>query len=45
MFALSALANFASESPWETYLLGPSAALLAGLCVLIGRTPLRSDRA
>jgi hypothetical protein len=42
LFALSALANFASGSGWENYLLGPSAVLLAGLCVVIGRTPLRS---
>jgi hypothetical protein len=42
LFAFSALANFASQSHWENYLLGPSAALLAGLCVVIGRAPLRS---
>jgi FtsH-binding integral membrane protein len=39
LFALSAIANFASQSHWENIVLGPCAALLAGLCVLIARTP------
>jgi hypothetical protein len=42
LFALSGFANLASQSRWETYLLGPSAVVLAALCVVIGRTPLRS---
>ena len=44
LFALSALANFASQSHWENYLLGPAGLLLAGLCAVVGRTPLRSGR-
>jgi predicted anti-sigma-YlaC factor YlaD len=42
VFALGAIANFASSSRWENFTLGPSAALLAGLCALIARTPLQS---
>lgn len=42
LFALSALANFASQSHWETYLLGPVAVLLAALCAEVGRRPLTS---
>ena len=42
LFALSVVANLASQSRWETYLLGPSAVVLSALCVVIGRTPLRS---
>ena len=42
LFAVSALANFASQSHWEHYLLGPTAVVLAGLCVIVGRTPLAS---
>jgi hypothetical protein len=39
VFALSALMNFASQSSWERSLLGPTAALLAILCVVVARTP------
>jgi hypothetical protein len=42
LFALSALANFASQSHWENYLLGPVGLVLSGLCVVVARTPLRS---
>jgi hypothetical protein len=40
LFALSALANAASESHWENYLLGPAAAVLAVLCLVIARSPM-----
>lgn len=42
LFAISALANFASQSRWENYLQGPLAVVLAALCVIVGRTPLPS---
>ncbi|MGZ6732916.1 MAG: hypothetical protein ACXVE3_17005 [Gaiellaceae bacterium] len=42
LFAVSALANFASQSHWENYLLGPAAVVLASLCVIIARTPMTS---
>jgi len=32
---LSALGNFASSSPWERFLLGPIALLLALLCLVV----------
>lgn len=35
---LSALANFASQSSWERYLLGPLALVLAGLCLVVTRS-------
>jgi hypothetical protein len=38
VMALSALANGASDSPWENYLLAPLALLLAVLCVQVART-------
>lgn len=38
LFAVSALATFASQSHWENYLLGPIAVVLAGLCVIVSRT-------
>jgi hypothetical protein len=44
LFAISALANFASQSHWENYLLGPAAVVFAGLCVLIARAPLNTSR-
>lgn len=34
LLALSALANFASPSRWENFLMGPVALILAALCVL-----------
>ena len=39
VFALSAVMNFASPSSWENFLMGPAAALLAILCVVVARTP------
>jgi uncharacterized membrane protein YhhN len=33
--ALSALGNFASSSPWERFLMGPMALLLALLCLVV----------
>lgn len=38
---LSALANFASPTPGERFFLGPSAVLLALLCLAATRTPAR----
>jgi hypothetical protein len=35
-------ANFASQSHWENYLLGPTAAVLAFLCVIVARSPMTS---
>ena len=43
--ALSALANFASQSSWERYLLGPLALLLAVLCTIVARAPARRGEA
>jgi hypothetical protein len=37
LLTLGALANFLSESPWERFLLGPVAAVLAGLCLVVAR--------
>lgn len=42
LFAMSALANFASQSHWENYLLGPVAVGLGALCAVVGRTPVTS---
>jgi hypothetical protein len=39
VFALAALMNLASESPWENYLLAPLALLLAALCVIVAHGP------
>jgi hypothetical protein len=39
LFALSALANFASASRWENLLFGPAAVVLAILCVIVARIP------
>lgn len=39
LFAMSAVANFASQSRWENYLLGPIGVALAVLCVIVGRSP------
>ncbi|MEV0283732.1 hypothetical protein AB0H36_06360 [Kribbella sp. NPDC050820] len=43
LLTLGALANFASQSPWERFLLGPVALLLAGLCFVVAGSPV--DRA
>jgi hypothetical protein len=42
LFAISAVANFASQSHWENYLLGPAAVVLAVLCVIVARSPTQS---
>jgi hypothetical protein len=39
VFALAALMNLASESPWENYLMAPVALTLAVLCVVVARAP------
>jgi bacteriorhodopsin len=39
IFALVALMNLASESPWENYLMTPLALVLAALCVIVARGP------
>jgi hypothetical protein len=36
--ALGALPNFASQSRWETFILGPLALVLAALCFVVGRS-------
>jgi hypothetical protein len=38
VFSLSALANAASSSPWERWLLAPIALLLAVMCLLVARS-------
>jgi hypothetical protein len=38
LLTLGALANFASSSPWERFLLGPVTLVLAGLCVIVARS-------
>ena len=35
LFSLSALANLASMSPWERFLMAPVAVLLAACCVMV----------
>lgn len=35
ILTLSALANFLSQSPWERFLLAPTALLLAVLCLIV----------
>ena len=42
LFAISAVANFASQSHWENYLLGPAAVVLAVLCAIVARSPMTS---
>jgi hypothetical protein len=44
LMALSALANFASSSNWERFLLAPSAMLLALLSLVVARGPLPTRR-
>jgi hypothetical protein len=39
IFAVAALMNVASKSPWENYLMAPVALVLAALCVIVARTP------
>lgn len=38
VLALGALMNFASSSPWERFLFGPVALLLALLCLVVARS-------
>jgi hypothetical protein len=38
LLTLGALANFASQSPWERFLLGPVTLLMAGLCLVVARS-------
>ncbi len=38
LLTVGALANFASQSPWERFLLGPVTLVLAGLCLVVART-------
>jgi hypothetical protein len=43
ILAVAALANFASQSHWERYALGPLAVVLAVLCALVARAPQPDD--
>lgn len=38
VLTLSALGNFLSQSPWERYLNGPVALILAALCLVVARS-------
>jgi hypothetical protein len=38
LLGLAAIANIASESQWENFLLAPVALVLAALCVVVART-------
>ena len=42
LLAIGAVANFASQSHWENYLLGPTAVVLTILCVIVARSPMTS---
>jgi hypothetical protein len=42
VFAISAFANFASQSHWENYLLGPVSVALAVLCLIVAQCPMPS---
>jgi hypothetical protein len=37
LLPLSAVGNFASQSPWERYVMGPLALVLGGLCFIVAR--------
>jgi hypothetical protein len=39
LLTFGSLANFASQSPWERYLLGPVTLVLSGLCLVVARSP------
>jgi hypothetical protein len=39
LMALGTLANLASPSPWERFLIGPVTLAVAGLCVVVSRGP------
>jgi hypothetical protein len=43
IMGISAFANLLSQSPWERFLLGPAALVLAALCAVVARAP-RSER-
>ena len=43
IMGLSAMANLLSQSPWERFLLGPTAMVLALLCTVVARAPVRSS--
>lgn len=43
IMGLSAFANLLSQSPWERFLLGPTAMVLALLCAVVARAPVRSS--
>jgi hypothetical protein len=38
LLTVGSLANFASQSPWERYLLGPVTLVLAALCLVVARS-------
>jgi hypothetical protein len=40
LLPIGAIMNFASSSRWERFLWGPVALLLAGLCLVLARSPL-----
>jgi hypothetical protein len=37
--ALAALPNLVSQSPWEQFVFGPTALVLAALCLVVARSP------
>jgi peptidoglycan/LPS O-acetylase OafA/YrhL len=39
ILGLSAVANFASDSPWENYILAPIGIVLGALCFVVARAP------
>ena len=41
--AISAVAQFASESRWENFVWGPLALILAGLCTIVALSPPTTD--
>ncbi len=43
LLPLSAVGNFASQSPWERYVMGPLALVLGGLCFIVARGARVSD--
>lgn len=45
ILGLSAVANLASHSGWERYLMAPVALFLAVLCVVVARSPIPVDQA
>ncbi len=45
ILGLAAVANVASESPWENYLLAPVAIVLAAFCFVVARPAARNEGA